>query len=192
MFMHFSICKPASLKESILVVACQKGDQKAQEMLYNEYANMMYRLVWRYVKSQADAEDIVMTGFVRIFKGIGSFQSQGPGSFEGWMRKVMVNESLMWLRKQHNFHLTESIEDTFSEPDLEAFRDLEAEDIYQFIARLPTGYRTVFNLFVIEGYEHREIADMLRIQEVTSRSQLFKAKALLKKMLIQEGFHYGT
>src|SRR5688572_20030477 len=161
-------------------------------MLYNEYADSMYRLVWRYVKSQADAEDIVMTGFVRIFKSIQSFQSQGAGSFGGWMRKVMVNESLMWLRKQHNFNLTESLEDTLNEPDLEAFRELEAEDIYHCIAQLPTGYRTVFNLFAIEGYDHREIANMLGVQEVTSRSQLFKAKSLLKKMLTQEGFYYGT
>lgn len=189
---HFHKYKPNTLKETVLLEACQQGDRKAQHILYEVYADRMYRLVWRYVKSQGDAEDILMTGFVRILKSIGTFESRGDGSFEGWMRKIMVNEALMWLRKKHNFNLTESIDETFKEPDLEGFRELEAEDIYQFIAQLPVGYRTVFNLFVVEGYDHREIADMLSIQEATSRSQLFKAKTLLKKMLTHEGFHYGT
>jgi RNA polymerase sigma-70 factor (ECF subfamily) len=108
------------------------------------------------------------------------------------MRKIVVNESLMWLRRSHNFNLTESLEASLPEPDLNAFSEQEAEDIYYFITQLPTGYRTVFNLSVIEGFNHAEIAGMLQISENTSRSQLFKAKTMLKKMLIQEGYHYGT
>lgn len=104
----------------------------------------------------------------------------------------MINESLMWLRRRHNFHLTETLDETTPEPSMDQFSQLEAEDIYRFITELPTGYRTVFNLSVVEGYSHQEIAESLKITESTSRSQLFKAKALLKKLLTQEGFHYGT
>lgn len=110
----------------------------------------------------------------------------------GWIKKVMINESLMWLRRRHNFHLTESLDEHTPEPELKQFSEMEAEDIYRFISALPTGYRTVFNLSVIEGYSHQEIAESLSITESTSRTQLFKAKAMLKKMLTQEGFQYGT
>ncbi|MBL0745147.1 RNA polymerase sigma factor [Chryseolinea lacunae] len=98
----------------------------------------------------------------------------------------------MWLRQRHNFNLMESLDASLPEADLNAFAELDAADVYAFIARLPTGYRTVFNLFVVEGYDHDEIGRMLHIAVGTSRSQLFKAKALLKKMMSQEGFHYGT
>ena len=133
-----------------------------------------------------------MTAFLKAFRNIKTFTFRETGSLEGWLRKIVVNESLMWLRKKHNFNLTESIDDHAPEADIQPFSTLEAEDIYQFITQLPTGYRTVFNLSVVEGYDHSEIATLLSISEATSRSQLFKAKALLKKMLTQEGYHYGT
>ena len=98
----------------------------------------------------------------------------------------------MWLRRRHNFNLTEALDENLPEHDLSQFSQLEAEDICKMISNLPTGYRTIFNLSVVEGYNHQEIAKMLSIAESTSRTQLFKAKALLKKILTQEGFHYGT
>ena len=152
----------------------------------------MFRLTFRYIKSQIDAEDVVITSFTKVFKGIHTFKFKEEGSLEGWIRKVVVNESLMWLRRRHNFNLTESLDDAIPEPDLSQFSQLEAEDIYKMIANLPTGYRTVFNLNVVEGYSHEEIGALLSITQSTSRTQLFKAKALLKKMLTKEGFHYGT
>jgi RNA polymerase sigma-70 factor (ECF subfamily) len=133
-----------------------------------------------------------MTAFIKIFKHIGKFAYMGEGSLEGWMRKIFVNESLMWLRSRHNFNMVESLDEALSEADLEQLTAWEAEDIIKLIISLPTGYRTVFNLYAIEGYSHHEIAQMLSIAETTSRSQLFKAKASLKKLLIKEGFQYGT
>jgi RNA polymerase sigma factor (sigma-70 family) len=183
---------PNRLTEEDLIKKCKQGNGKAQEQLYTRYANRLYRLAYRYIRSEVDTEDVLMTAFTKIFRGVNNFTYQGAGSTEGWMRRIVVNESLMWLRRRHNFNLTESLDASLPEPDLHAFSEQEAEDVYQLITQLPTGYRTVFNLFVVEGYNHAEIAAMLAISESTSRSQLFKAKALLKKMLTQEGYNYGT
>lgn len=181
------------LDELDLIKRCQRGNRDAQEQVYQRFADPLYRLAFRYIKHTVETEDVLLRAFMKIFGNIKNFKSQGEGSLEGWMRKIIVNEALMWLRSQHNFNLTESLEDvSLTEVDLSTFSALEAEDIYQFIARLPNGYRTVFNLFVVEGFSHQEIAQMLLITESTSRSQLFKAKTLLKKMLTQEGFQYGT
>ena len=171
---------------------CQQGEPKAQHTLYDRFGDKVFRLAYRYTRQQEDSEDIVMMSFVKIFQKIHGFQYQGAGSLEAWVVKIVVNESLMWLRKKHNFNLTESLEEDLQTPDLHAFKELEAEYLYQLIVELPTGYRTVFNLYVIEGYDHREIATMLNISENTSRSQLFKAKELLKKKIQQEGKQYGT
>lgn len=183
---------PNHLTEEDLIKKCKQGNGKAQEQLYMHYADRLYRLAYRYIRSDADTEDVLMTAFSKIFHSLKNFTYLGAGSTEGWMRRIVVNESLMWLRRRHNFNLTESLDASLPEPDLHAFSEQDAEDVYQLIAQLPTGYRTVFNLFVIEGYNHAEIAVMLGVTEGTSRSQLFKAKALLKKMLTQEGYHYGT
>jgi RNA polymerase sigma factor (sigma-70 family) len=180
------------LNEKELVRRCQQGNPKAQERAYALYADRLYRLVRRYIQDEDEAEDALMRAFVKAFQHIKTFQYKDEGSLEGWLRKIAVNESLMYLRKEHNFNLTESLDDCATEPDLHSFSSLDAEDIYQFITRLPPGYRTVFNLYVVEGYDHSEIAALLSISEVTSRSQLFKAKALLRKMLLREGYHYGT
>lgn len=134
----------------------------------------------------------MITAFTKVFKTIHSFTYRGEGTLEGWIRKIVVNESLMWLRRKHNFNMSENLSDAIPETDLAEFSQLEAEDICKMISDLPTGYRTVFNLNVIEGYSHQEIGEKLSITESTSRTQLFKAKALLKKMLTQEGFQYGT
>ncbi len=180
------------MDEITLVRSCQKSDPKAQEVLYARYADRMYRLAVRYVRSQVDAEDIIMTAFTNLFKTMLTFQYQGKGSLEAWIRKIVVNESLQWLRRRHNFNLTEALDITLEEPNLKTLGELEAGDIHKMIAQLPTGYRTVFNLFVIEGYDHLEISKLLTISEGTSRTQLFKARILLKKLLTQEGYHYGT
>ena len=180
------------MQESELIKGCKKGDRKAQRELYALYADRMFRLACRYVRVDVDAEDVLIMAFTKVYSGIGGFSDQGPGSLGAWIRKVVVNESLMWLRRRHNFNLTESIEDHHAIVDLEDISKLPSEDIQQFIAELPTGYRTVFNLSVIDGFNHAEIGRALEISESTSRTQLFKAKLLLKKMLTREGFHYGT
>jgi RNA polymerase sigma-70 factor (ECF subfamily) len=184
--------KACSLNEIEIIKGCQRGRGAAQEKLFTHYSDRMFRLCCRYIKLQEDAEDVVIRAFNKVFESISKFRHEGEGSLEAWIRKIVVNESLMWLRKRHNFNMIESIEDTLPQVDLSALGELDATEIYELIAQLPTGYRTVFNLFIIEGYNHEEIAAMLNINEGTSRSQLFKAKNLLKKALTREGFQYGT
>jgi RNA polymerase sigma factor (sigma-70 family) len=187
-----TLSNPNLLQEIDLVKRCQQAEPKAQELLYSRYSNGLYRLAFRYVKSQADAEDILIKAFTKVFSNMHNFAHQGNGSLLGWMKRIVINEALMWLRRRHTFDLLESVSEATEEAEFESFSELEAEDIYKFITLLPDGYRTVFNLSVVEGYSHQEIAVMLSINESTSRTQLFKAKAALKKMLIKEGFQYGT
>jgi len=180
------------LQEKELVRKCKQGDQRAQEMIFNQWGDSMYRVCFRYIKSQADCEDVLITAFTKIYQQVSGFTYQGEGSLRAWIQKIVINDSLMWLRRRHNFHLMESLDTIVVEPETNSLSQLEAEDIYQLITELPTGYRTVFNLAVVEGYNHAEIAAALDISESTSRTQLFKAKAMLKKLLTREGFHYGT
>jgi RNA polymerase sigma factor (sigma-70 family) len=151
----------------------------------------MYGVSRRYLNGD-DAQDCVVMAFTKVFQSIGKFTWMGDGSLESWIRRIVINEALMWLRKNHNFNLTERIEAGSSEPDLSDVAQLESQEIAGMISRLPVGYRTVFSLFVIEGFTHEEIGKLLAINESTSRSQLFKAKSLLKKMLLKGGYHYGT
>lgn len=132
-----------------------------------------------------------MMAFARVLANLDRFTPQGPDSLQAWVRRLLINEALMWLRKRHNFNMTEALEEGHG-VELTDLGQLPAEDIIRFIDCLPDGYRTVFNLNVVEGYSHTEIAELLNIAESTSRTQLFKAKGLLKKMLTQEGYYYGT
>jgi RNA polymerase sigma factor (sigma-70 family) len=178
--------------EKEAVRLCKKGNSTAQRRLYDIFANRYYRLAFRYVKNQEESEDLVMMSFVKIFKNLDQFTYRGSGSLEAWMRKIVVNEALMVLRKKHNFYLIESLDTNNPDHDIGVLQELDAEYLYQMILELPDGYRTVFNLNVIEGYDHREIARLLGITEGTSRSQLYKAKELLKRKIRKEGIHYGT
>lgn len=180
------------MTEAELVRKCQKGSKQAQHALFETYADRFYRLMLRYVRTQEDAEDLIMVAFVKIYGHIDGFVLKDHGGLEAWMRKIMVNEALMFLRKKHNLNLTESLDVLNPDHDKMAWQQLEPEDLYNMIVELPAGYRTVFNLFVIEGYDHGEIARLLGISENTSRSQLFKAKQLLKRKIEQEGMQYGT
>jgi len=180
------------LEELELIKRCRQADRLAQELLYSRYADRLYRITLRYVKIQLEAEDVLIIALNKVFSSLESFSYQEKGSLEAWMKRIVINESLMWLRKKHNFNLTETIDENTPEPNLKAVAETQGEDILRAISELPTGYRTVFNLNVIEGYEHGEIAGMLGISANTSRSQLFKAKAMLQKMLSKEGVYYGT
>lgn len=177
---------------SELIRRCRKGDTKSQKQLFDIFADRFFRLALRYMKDASEAEDVVMQAFVKIFNGLKTFLYQEPKSFESWMYKILVNEALMALRRRHNFFLTETLDAENPEHETETFQETDASYLYQLILELPDGYRTVFNLFAIEGYDHREIAVLLGITESTSRSQLFKAKQLLKRKINREGIHYGT
>jgi RNA polymerase sigma factor (sigma-70 family) len=180
------------LNENDLIRYCRQTDPKAQEILYLRYADKMFRLAMRYLKKHEDAEDVIVIAFHQVFKNIAGFTYQDEGSLEAWIRKIVTNQSLMVLRSRHNFNMVEALDEGLQEPDMEGLGALEAKDILSMIESLPTGYRTIFNLHVIEGYGHEEIGQLLGISESTSRSQLFKAKSALKKMLQQEGYGYGT
>ena len=169
------------MTEKELIEACKREDRKGQKLLYDRYSPKMFGVCKRYARSREDAEDILLEGFYKVFKNI--HQYQGSGSFEGWIRRIMVNEALMFLRKKHNFQLTVEVSNIELKTEINAEEELIAEDILNMLDKLPTGYRTVFNLYVLEGYKHREIADILGISINTSKSQLILAKKRMQSML---------
>lgn len=181
-----------NVNETELVRLCQQDDPTGQKLLYDRYADRLYRLAYRYVKNTAEAEDVLMQAFVKILLNIRTLSYQEPARFHAWMCRIVVNEALMLLRRRHNFHLSESLDVDNPEHERESLTAVDTDYLYQLILELPDGYRTVFNLYVVEGYGHQEIAMMLGIAESTSRSQLHKAKELLKRKIKQEGLHYGT
>jgi RNA polymerase sigma-70 factor (ECF subfamily) len=170
-----------------LINRCRAGDAKAQRKLYEHFAARMYRVCYRYVKDELHAEDLLITGFARVLGGLGGFEYRTEGSLESWIRRIMVNESLMFLRKNNKLSFVAESKADAMEAGVTAEADLTAEEIYALVLRLPTGYRTVFNLYVVEGYSHQEIADQLNISENTSKSQLSKARAALREMLLKHG-----
>jgi RNA polymerase sigma factor (sigma-70 family) len=162
---------------------CKKGDPAAQRHLFDEYAAPMMLVCRRYVKRAEDAEEMLLNGFFKFFQQIDRFQDAGAGSIAPWLRKIMVNECLMFLRSHHHLQMAPEVTEEMMAIDEEAIQKLSADEIYQYIIQLPVGYRTVFNLYVMEEMTHREIADVLGISEGTSKSQLSKARGLLQKII---------
>ncbi len=169
--------------EEEIIEGCIKQKRKAQKMLYKKHYRRMLGICLRYCSDTAEAEDVMLTGFMNIFTKIKSFKSKE--SFEGWMKRIMVNTAIDNFRKnrkhQHCFDLADFedkliLEDRFPE-------HISAEEIMLMIQKLPSGYKVVFNLFAIEGYEHKEIAEMLMVSVNTSKTQLFKDRKLLQKSL---------
>lgn len=172
------------MTEAELIDACRADDRQAQKQLYERYAPIMFGLCRRYVSRREDAEDVLVEAFFKVFDNLDQFQ--GNGSFEGWIRRIVVNEALMFLRKNHALKNAYEIQDYFDlADDQNIVQELASRDILDLLAQLPNGYRTVFNLYVLEGYKHREIADMLDISINTSKSQLILAKKRLRELLLQ-------
>lgn len=168
--------------EEALVKACQRGDPKAQKRVYEKYSPKMLGICFRYVHDDYEAEGIMIEGFVKVFEKIDTFKLEG--SFEGWIRRIMVNESLMSIRSKKQLGWQTSYDDVLYEPSPEKpSTQLENEDLLRLIEKLPVGYKTIFNLYAIEGYAHAEIAKMLGITESTSKSQLSRARELLRKLV---------
>lgn len=162
---------------------CASGNRAAQKAFFEQLFAPMFRVCLRYVSHNHDAEDCTMKGFVKAFQGLQQFRYEGEGSVERWLRRVMVNECLMHLRKKKNLMLyTEDAAEMVAIPP-EALHKMEAEELAALVLQLPAGYRTVFNLFAVDGYSHAEIATLLGITENTSKSQFSKAKARLKTLL---------
>lgn len=171
-----------SAREDELIKGCLKCQKGAQRQLYDMYASKMYALCYRYVKDAMDAEDVLVTAFNKIFDKIGQFKHEG--SFEGWIRRIMVNEALTHLRKSRTMYIETNLDQADREPDYASLSDhLEAEDLLALIGDLPPGYRIVFNMYAIDGYSHKEIASHLGISENTSKSQLSRARTYLQKKL---------
>ena len=179
-------------------------DPRSLEELYDTYSPRLLSLCFRYCGNIEDAEDVLHDGFIKIIRKSNTFQARNRGSFEGWMKKIMINTALNFLRdhaKQKRFIDIDPIYDRIiiSEKEENHFEELtgkiDPKLVMDMICELPSGYRTVFNLYVFESYSHREISKELSISENTSKSQLFKARVLLKKrineLLIKQEDYYG-
>ncbi len=168
--------------EAEIIQGCMKGDRKFQQVLYNQFAGKMFSVCLRYANEYNSAQDLLQEGFVKVFKNIDKFRSEG--AFEGWVRRIFVNTAIEHYRKQVNLYALHDSEVNYYEYYGEsALETLKHEDILKMIQTLSDGYRTVFNLYVIEGYSHKEIGDMMGISEGTSKSQLARARYLLQKMI---------
>ena len=155
-----------------------------QEELYRRFSPRMYAVCLRYAGNAEEAEDILQEGFIKVFKKLNSFRSEG--SFEGWVRRIFVNTAIEhFRRKRYLMPVTEKEENSIEGKYLSVLDDLAARDIMALVQDLSPGYRTVFNLYVVEGYTHKEIADMMGISEGTSKSQLSRAKVILQDMVKQ-------
>lgn len=174
-----------------LIKEAKHGSAAAQKCLFDLFSDRMMMVCRRYVKNVEDAEELMLDGFYKFLKNIHAFQYQGDASLYAWLKKIVINECLMFLRKKTVFTM---VSETAAEelPIQEDILDhLSAAEIFNLIVQLPVGYRTVFNLYAVEGMSHKEIAVLLDIAEGTSKSQYSKAKTLLQKMLLQKGVAYA-
>ena len=173
-----------NITESDLIKGCVGGDRRMQEELYRRFSPRMYAVCLRYAGNAEEAEDILQEGFIKVFKKLDSFRSEG--SFEGWVRRVFVNTAIEhFRRKRYLMPVTEKEENSIEGKYLSVLDNLAEKDILALVQELSPGYRTVFNMYVVEGYTHKEIADMLGISEGTSKSQLSRAKVILQDMVKQ-------
>ena len=170
------------METSELIREAKQGSGAAQKYLFDQLADKMIMVCRRYVKNTEDAEELLLDGFYKFFQNLSSFNYQGDAALYVWLKKVMINECLMFLRKKNVFNMvTDAAAEEISLPE-EALDNLSVSEIFNLILQLPVGYRTIFNLYVIEGMPHEEIASQLGIAEGTSKSQLSKAKILLQKI----------
>lgn len=174
------------MTEQSIILGCIQNDPLAQRALYNLYSPKMLSVCYRYAQSREDAEDMLQEGFIKIFSQIHTFQSKG--AFEGWIRRIIVHTCINFLKKHKKF--TDHVELEYAN-HVESRGELingilQAKAVVECIRLLPVGYRTVLNLYAIEGYSHKEIAEILDIEESTSRSQYTRAKSLLENILIKK------
>jgi RNA polymerase sigma factor (sigma-70 family) len=165
-----------------IIKGCLAGNRRDQELLYRRHAGKLYGVCLQYSGNDEEARDILQDGFIKIFGNLGQYKYEG--SFEGWMRRIMVNTALEKYRSKHNLYRVDdinSIPEQDAEPDNEDYSGLEAGDLLAIIRELPPKYRMVFNLYAIEGYSHKEIGKMINISEGTSKSNLSRARVILQR-----------
>jgi RNA polymerase sigma factor (sigma-70 family) len=163
-----------------LAKALVRKDSKAYELFYNQYSSKILAICCRYISDRMMAEDLMVESIMKIFDKVGQFEFKG--SFEGWVKRIIVNEALMFLRTK-KYTMVEAEAADVANVNVDLSDNLDTEDLVNTINELPVGYRTVFNLYAIEGYSHSEIAEMLNISEGTSKSQLSRARAILQEKI---------
>uniref|UniRef100_UPI00235708FE RNA polymerase sigma factor n=1 Tax=Maribacter polysiphoniae TaxID=429344 RepID=UPI00235708FE len=177
--------------EKQLIKKAAAGNQEAQKRLYDKFAPKMLGVCRQYVKDLHFAEDVMIGGFLKVFKNLGSFGFKG--SFEGWIRKIMIRESISYIRKQQFVVYDDELYERNELGNNTISTDMDVEHIQMLIDALPEGYKMVFVLYVVEGYKHQEIAELLQITESTSKSQLFKARKMLQEQLKHQNIiGYGS
>ena len=177
-------------EEQNLIVLATENNRHAQQQIYSKFSPKMLSVCRQYIKDIHQAEDVMITAFMKVFVNLKNFESKG--SFEGWIRRIMVNESISFIRAQKKVSF---LEDEYYKE--EGFNNIESnlsvEDIQNLIDRLPEGYKMIFNLYAIEGYKHKEIAEMLGINEGTSKSQLSHARKMLQELVSKmKNYDNGT
>ena len=186
------LLKPTYTIEELLS-RCRAGERQAQELLYKQLASKMLGVCMRYANSRMEAEDMLQNGFIKVFKSINDYR--GDGAFEGWVRRIMVHASIEYYRKHHRIVQAMDLADAGIEPtvDAAAITNMDVKDLMNIIQQLSPGYRMVFNLYAIEGYSHKEVASMMGITEGASKSQLSRARTILKELVTKmEGKTYGN
>ena len=177
-------------EESEIIALAVENNRHAQQKIYAKHASKMLSVCRTYIKDVHHAEDLMITAFMKVFANLKKFEHKG--SFEGWIRRIMVNECISYIRAQKKVSFLEDeyyVEDSFN--NIES--NLNVDDIQALIDALPDGYKMIFNLYAIEGYKHQEIATMLGINEGTSKSQLCHARKMLKEQVLKlKNYSHGT
>ncbi|NQV03320.1 MAG: RNA polymerase sigma factor [Bacteroidia bacterium] len=178
-------------EEKELIDRCLSHDPSAQEALYKRFASKMYGICLRFSGEPREAQDMLQEGFLKTFQKLKSYRFEG--SFEGWIRRIFINTAINVKRRELKFNVDQDIDQNhhLAEDEADPLSRLSQQEWLNLIQRLPQGYRTVFNLYVIEGYKHREIGKMLKISENTSKSQLSGARKSLRKLLTSLGYDNG-
>lgn len=173
-----------------LIRKCVLNNRKAQHQLFDEYSDRLYVVAIRYLKNRFAAEEVIGNAFLKIFQSINRFRYEGENKFIAWMHRIVVNEALMEIRRMKQMPaFTNEFPEIISTSD--SGENMYYDELMHLIDNLPEGYRLVFKLFVIEGYNHSEVADLLNISEGTSKSQLHKARLQLQQLLIKSEKNYG-
>ena len=176
------------ISDEKLVKGCLKGDQLYQKTMFDKFSPRMLGIAQRYTKNTDEAHDILQETFIKVFNNLVKYKHNG--SLEGWVRKICVNSSLDYLRKNKNLKFNDDVDEIgykLESTQTNVLQDLAAEDLMAVLNELPEGYKAVFNLFVIDGFSHKEIAEQLEISVNTSKSQFSRARGLLRKMIIEKG-----
>ena len=177
------------LSEEEIIAGCKLGKRKAQHELYNRYSGSMFGVALRYSRNKSEAEDVLQEAFIRIFKYIKSFEGRNQGSLSAWIKTIVINTTLSYNRNNKKHHYTEDVDEVQvgENPVFDISSDSDTDErknkIMKAMQQLPHGYRTVFNLYSLEGYTHKEIAEILDISQNTSKSQLSKARKYLRNLL---------